>query len=68
MDCNPPGFSVRGISQVKNTEAGCNFLLQWIFPTQGSNLRLFRLLHWWLGSLLLVLPEVFLLKSPVVGW
>ena len=29
MDCNPPG---------KNTRVGCHFLLQGIFPTQGSNL------------------------------
>ena len=25
---------------------GCHFLLQGIFPTQGSNLHLLRLLHW----------------------
>ena len=25
---------------------GCHFLLQGIFPTPGSNLRLFHLLHW----------------------
>ena len=68
MDCSPPGFSVHGISQVKNTGTGCNFFLQRIFPTQGSNLRLFHLLHWQMGSLPLGLPEVFLLKSPVVGW
>ena len=29
----------------KNTEAGCHFLLQRMFPTQGLNLRLLRLLH-----------------------
>ena len=29
----------------KNIEAGCHFLLQGIFPTQGSNQRLLRLLH-----------------------
>ena len=32
----------------KNTGVGCNFLLQGIFPTQGSNLCL---LHWQAGSL-----------------
>ena len=30
----------------KNTEAGCHFLLQGIFPTQGSNARL---LYWQVG-------------------
>ena len=34
----------------KNTEVGCHFLLQEIFPTQGSNKPL---LHWQTGSLLL---------------
>ena len=29
----------------KNTGLGCHFLLQEIFPTQGSNLRLLCLLH-----------------------
>ena len=32
----------------KSTEAGCPFLLQGIFPTKGSNLRL---LHWQADSL-----------------
>ena len=41
MDCSPPGSSGHGISQArKNTGVDCNYLLQWIFPTQGSNL------HW----------------------
>ena len=35
----------------KNTRVGCHFLLQWIFPTQGSNLHLLCLLHWQAGSL-----------------
>ena len=30
----------------KNTGVGCHFLLQGIFPIQGSNLDLSRLLHW----------------------
>ena len=34
----------------KNTGVGCCFLLQGIFPTQGSNLCL---LHWQVDSLLL---------------
>ena len=36
----------------KNTGVGRHALLQRIFPTQGSNLRLLRLLHWQAGSLL----------------
>ena len=30
----------------KNTRVGCHFLLQGIFPTQGSNVRLLCLLRW----------------------
>ena len=30
---------------------GCHFLLQGIFPTQGSNLHLLHLLHWQVDSL-----------------
>ena len=37
----------------KNTGVGCHFLLQGIFPTQGSNLRL---LHWEADSLPLAPP------------
>ena len=33
-------------------EAGCHFLLQAIFPTQGLNQRLWHLLHWQADSLL----------------
>ena len=35
----------------KDTGVGCHFLLQGIFLTQGSNLRLLCLLHWQVGSL-----------------
>ena len=35
----------RGVFLVKNTGAGCHFLLRGIFLTQGSNLRLLSLLH-----------------------
>ena len=38
VDCSPPGSSVHGDSPGKNTGVGCHFLLQGIFPTQGSNL------------------------------
>ena len=37
MDCSPPGSSVHEDSPGKNTGVGCHFLLQGIFPTQGSN-------------------------------
>ena len=40
----------------KNTGVGGHFLLQRIFPTQGSNPHLFCLLHWQMGSLPLVPP------------
>ena len=40
----------------KNAGMGCHFLLQGIFPTQGSNPRLLCLLHWQAGSLTLVPP------------
>ena len=35
----------------KITGMGCHFLLQGIFPTQGSNLHLLCLLHWQADSL-----------------
>ena len=56
MDGSPPGSSVHGDSPGKNTGVGCHFLFQGIFPTQGSNLRLLCLLHWWVGSLPLAPP------------
>ena len=37
----------------KNTEMGCHFLLQGIFPTQELNPGLLHLLHWLSGSFLL---------------
>ena len=36
-DCSLPGSSVYGDSPGKNIGMGCHFLLQGIFPTQGSN-------------------------------
>ena len=35
----------------KNTGAACHFLLQRIFPTQGLNTCLMRVLHWEVDSL-----------------
>ena len=37
IDCSPPGSSVQGILQTRILEWACHFLLQGIFPTQGSN-------------------------------
>ena len=37
MDYSPLCSSVRGNSPGKKTGVGCHFLLQGIFPTQGSN-------------------------------
>ena len=34
----------------KKTGVGCHFLLQGVFPTEGSNLHLLGLLHWQAGS------------------
>ena len=40
MDCSLPGNFCPWNSSGKNTGMGCHFLLQWIFPTQESNLGL----------------------------
>ena len=40
MDWDPPGSSGPWNSVGKNTGVGCHFLLQGIFPTQGSSLGL----------------------------
>ena len=55
MDCSLPGSSVHGDSPEKNTGVGCCAFLQGIFPTQGSNPGLLRLLHWQEDSLKLSL-------------
>ena len=64
MDCSPPGSSVHGNFPGKNTGVGCHFLLQRIFPTQGSNLSLLCLLHWQADSLPLHHPE----RPENTGW
>ena len=46
MDCGPPGWDSPG----KNTGVACHFLLQGIFPPQGSNPQLLhcrRILYRW---------------------
>ena len=37
MDCSPPGSTVYGIPQGKNTGVACHSFLQWIFPAEGLN-------------------------------
>ena len=59
MKCSPPG-SCPWDFPCKNTGVGCHFLLQRIIPTQGSNPRLLRLLHWQADSL-----PLGCLRSPV---
>ena len=54
MNCCPPDSSWE--SPGKNTGVGCHFLLQGMFPTQGSNLDVLCPLHWQAGSLPLAPP------------
>ena len=51
--CNPMDCSLPVSSDYlsKNTGVGCHALLQGVFPTQGLNLCLLRLLHRQVGSL-----------------
>ena len=51
MNCSPLGSSVNGTFQASILESCCHFLLQGIFPTQGSTLCLLCLLHWQVDSL-----------------
>ena len=44
---------------------GCHVLLQGIFPTQGLNPSLLGLLHYQVGSLQLVPPELYKFMSPL---
>ena len=66
MDCGPPGPSVHGILQAKNTEVGSHALFQRIFlnlPNPGIKPRSLALQA---DSLPLVLPIVYL-KSKKSG-
>ena len=67
MNCSLPGSSVRGDSPGKNTGVGCHFLLQGIFPTQGLNPGLLRLLHWQAGSLPLAPPVFWFFGQETCG-
>ena len=52
LGSSPRGSSVHRIFQARILErVACHFLLQGIFPTQGSNLNLLHLLHWQVDSL-----------------
>ena len=51
----------------KNTAVGCHFLLQGIFPTQGSNLCHLHLLHWQVGSLPPGKPLLFLILKKKIS-
>ena len=53
---SPPGSSVHGILQTRNTGVGSHSLFQGVFPTQGLNQHLLCLLHWQAGSLPLAPP------------
>ena len=52
----------------KNTAVGCHSPLQGIFPTQGSNRRLWQLLHCQVGSLALMPPGIPTWFSQVRSW
>ena len=73
MHCSWSGSSVHGNSPSKNTGVGCHFFFQGIFPTQGSNLHLLRLLHLQAGSLPVLLlllsrfSRVWLCADPIDG-
>ena len=65
MDCSPPGSSVHGILQARNTGVGSHALLQGILLPQGSNPHLLCLLHcrqiftiWVMSSILFLYPHV----------
>ena len=63
--CDPHGLQPTRLlcpwdSPGKNTEAGCHFLLQGIFLTQGSKWCLLHLLHWLADSLPLATWEALL--------
>ena len=48
--------------------SGLHVLFQGIFPTQGLNPRLLCLLHWWVGSLLLVPPGNYVNMRHGMNW
>ena len=63
MDCKPNRLLCPWNSPGKDTVVGCQFLLQGIFLTSGSNPRLLSLLHWQADSLPLAPPG-----KPFISW
>ena len=51
MNCSPSRLLCPWDFPGKDTEVDCHFLLQGIFPTQGSNSHLLHLLDWQVDSL-----------------
>ena len=64
-DSSPPRLLYPWNFPGKNTGVGCHFLLQGIFPTQGSNPHLLRLLNWQADSLPLSHLETHILLWEV---
>ena len=62
MDCHPSGSSVHGIPH-QEYWSGLPCPPPGIFPTQGSNPHLLRLLHWQASSLPLAPPAAKSLQS-----
>ena len=65
MGCSKAGTSVHGIFQVRILEQ-VDFLLQGMFPVQGSNLHLLHLLHWQVDSLPLAPPRKAVCHNIIV--
>ena len=59
----PPRLLCPWDSPGKNPGVGCQDFLQKIFPTQGSTIPLFSLLHWQVSSLALRSPCLLCLSS-----
>ena len=69
MDHSPPGSSVHGILQARILEWVAISFSRGIFLTQGSNLHLVHLLHWWAGFLPPVQPgKCLLLLRRIYNW
>ena len=66
-DYSPPDSSVHGILQARILEWVAISSSRGIFPTQGWNPCLLRLLHWQAGSMALVVPGKPNIGSTVGG-
>ena len=65
MGCSKAGTSVRGIFQVRILKQ-VDFLLQGMFPVQGSKLHLLHLLHWQVDSLPLAPPRKAICHNIII--